>query len=88
MPNGFNVSKGDIVFFIPYAMGRMESLWGKDAEYFRPERWLDENGVFQQESPFKFTAFQVKFTELSTQSSISLKKLVTRFLNSVYLLLP
>ncbi|KAF0921843.1 hypothetical protein E2562_020307 [Oryza meyeriana var. granulata] len=58
LPNGFNVSKGDIVFFIPYAMGRMESLWGKDAEVFRPERWLDENGVFQHESPFKFTAFQ------------------------------
>uniref|UniRef100_A0A0E0M9Z3 Cytochrome P450 n=1 Tax=Oryza punctata TaxID=4537 RepID=A0A0E0M9Z3_ORYPU len=58
LPNGFNVSKGDIVFFIPYAMGRMESLWGKDAEAFQPERWLDENGVFQQESPFKFTAFQ------------------------------
>ena len=58
LPNGFNVSKGDIVFYIPYAMGRMESLWGKDAESFRPERWLDENGVFQQESPFKFTAFQ------------------------------
>uniref|UniRef100_J3N499 Cytochrome P450 n=1 Tax=Oryza brachyantha TaxID=4533 RepID=J3N499_ORYBR len=58
LPNGFNVSKGDIVFYIPYAMGRMEPLWGNDAEAFRPERWLDENGVFQQESPFKFTAFQ------------------------------
>lgn len=61
MPNGFSVSKGDGVFYMPYAMGRMEFLWGKDAEAFRPERWLDEHGVFQQESPFKFTAFQVKF---------------------------
>ncbi|CAL8991992.1 unnamed protein product, partial [Prunus brigantina] len=26
-------------------------------EEFQPERWLDENGLFQQESPFKFTAF-------------------------------
>lgn len=58
LPNGFHVSKGDIVFYVPYAMGRMEYLWGEDAEVFRPERWLDENGVFQQESPFKFTAFQ------------------------------
>uniref|UniRef100_A0A0E0M9Z8 Cytochrome P450 n=1 Tax=Oryza punctata TaxID=4537 RepID=A0A0E0M9Z8_ORYPU len=58
LPNGYNVGKGDIVFFIPYAMGRMENLWGKDAEAFRPERWLDENNIFQQESPFKFTAFQ------------------------------
>uniref|UniRef100_A0A0A9CE37 Uncharacterized protein n=1 Tax=Arundo donax TaxID=35708 RepID=A0A0A9CE37_ARUDO len=39
-------------------MGRMEYLWGEDAKVFRPERWLDENGEFQQESPFKFTAFQ------------------------------
>uniref|UniRef100_J3N498 Cytochrome P450 n=1 Tax=Oryza brachyantha TaxID=4533 RepID=J3N498_ORYBR len=58
LPNGFNVRKGDIVYFIPYAMGRMESLWGKDAEAFRPERWLDEHGAFQPESPFKFPAFQ------------------------------
>nr|CAB3475099.1 unnamed protein product [Digitaria exilis] len=58
LPNGFSVDKGDIVFYVPYAMGRMEYLWGEDAETFRPERWLDEHGQFQQESPFKFTAFQ------------------------------
>ncbi|KAL5224572.1 hypothetical protein ABZP36_011211 [Zizania latifolia] len=58
LPNGFNVRKGDVVFYIPYAMGRMQNLWGKDAEAFRPERWLDANGVFRPESPFKFTAFQ------------------------------
>nr|POF00434.1 cytochrome p450 [Quercus suber] len=27
-------------------------------EEFKPERWLDEDGLFRQESPFKFTAFQ------------------------------
>ncbi|KAG1362338.1 Cytochrome P450 704C1 [Cocos nucifera] len=58
LPNGFNVRKGDIVVYQPYAMGRMEYLWGKDAEFFRPERWLDDNGIFQPESPYKFTAFQ------------------------------
>ncbi|PVH37682.1 hypothetical protein PAHAL_5G057500 [Panicum hallii] len=58
LPDGFSVGKGDIVFYVPYAMGRMEYLWGEDAEAFRPERWLDDNGEFQQESPFKFTAFQ------------------------------
>ncbi|CAO2167368.1 unnamed protein product [Urochloa humidicola] len=58
LPGGFSVGKGDIVFYVPYAMGRMEYLWGEDAEAFRPERWLDDNGEFQQESPFKFTAFQ------------------------------
>ncbi|PRQ59915.1 putative abieta-7,13-dien-18-ol hydroxylase [Rosa chinensis] len=39
-------------------MGRMKFLWGDDAEEFRPERWLDHKGLFEQESPFKFTAFQ------------------------------
>nr|CAB3495450.1 unnamed protein product [Digitaria exilis] len=58
LPDGSSVSKGDIVFYVPYAMGRMEYLWGNDAEVFRPERWLDDSGEFQQQSPFKFTAFQ------------------------------
>ena len=44
--------------YMAYAMGRMRCIWGEDAGEFRPERWL-ENGVFQPESPFKFTAFQV-----------------------------
>uniref|UniRef100_M1DCB7 Cytochrome P450 monooxygenase n=1 Tax=Solanum tuberosum TaxID=4113 RepID=M1DCB7_SOLTU len=57
-PDGYNVKKGDMVAYPPYAMGRMKYLWGDDAEEFKPERWLDENGSFKQESPFKFTAFQ------------------------------
>ncbi|XP_055828234.1 cytochrome P450 704C1-like [Solanum dulcamara] len=57
-PDGFRVRKGDAVAYQPWAMGRMKSLWGDDAEDFRPERWFDENGFFRQESPFKFTAFQ------------------------------
>ncbi|CAN6240564.1 unnamed protein product [Urochloa humidicola] len=58
LPNGYAVKKGDIVNYLPYAMGRMDFLWGADAEEFRPERWLDDDGVFVPESPFKFTAFQ------------------------------
>ncbi|CAA0809517.1 cytochrome P450- family 704- subfamily A-polypeptide 2 [Striga hermonthica] len=57
-PDGFSVKKGNLVSYVPYSMGRMKSLWGEDAEEFRPERWLDENGVFRHESSFKFTAFQ------------------------------
>ncbi|KAK2653679.1 hypothetical protein Ddye_013535 [Dipteronia dyeriana] len=52
------VKKGQSVTYLPYAMGRMKYLRGDDAEEFRPERWLDESGRFQRESPFTFTAFQ------------------------------
>ncbi|KAK9141459.1 hypothetical protein Syun_010859 [Stephania yunnanensis] len=58
LPDGFSVKKGDMVAYQPYAMGRMKSIWGEDAEEFRPERWIDENGMFRGESSFKFTAFQ------------------------------
>ncbi|KAJ1272336.1 hypothetical protein BS78_06G194000 [Paspalum vaginatum] len=58
LPDGYAVKKGDMVNYQPYPMGRMKFLWGADAEEFRPERWLDDGGVFVPESPFKFTAFQ------------------------------
>ncbi|ONI25160.1 hypothetical protein PRUPE_2G285200 [Prunus persica] len=56
-PDGFSVKKGDIVGYHAYSMGRMKFIWGDDAEEFRPERWLDENGLVQQESSFKLIAF-------------------------------
>lgn len=59
LPDGFRIRKGDSISYQSYSMGRMEFIWGEDAEEFRPERWLDESGTFQAESPFKFTAFQV-----------------------------
>ncbi|CAI0401200.1 unnamed protein product [Linum tenue] len=57
-PDGFSVMKGDMVAYQPYAMGRMKAIWGDDCEQYKPERWLNDKGVFQPESPFKFTAFQ------------------------------
>ncbi|XP_050387864.1 cytochrome P450 704C1-like [Argentina anserina] len=56
-PDGFSVKKGELVVYQLYSMGRMRYIWGDDAEEFRPERWFDENGNFQEESPFKFIAF-------------------------------
>jgi cytochrome P450 len=68
LPNGYRVIKGDGMNYMIYAMGRMKCLWGEDAEEFRPERWL-VNGVFQQESPYKFVAFNVSITcaDISSQ---------------------
>ncbi|CAL9237048.1 unnamed protein product [Arabidopsis halleri] len=56
LPDGHRVSKGDNIYYIAYAMGRMTYIWGQDAEEFKPERWL-KDGVFQPESPFKFISF-------------------------------
>ncbi|KAL1806868.1 hypothetical protein ACET3Z_029936 [Daucus carota] len=57
LPDGYKLKKGDGVYYIAYAMGRMPHIWGDDAEVFRPERWLNSDGNFTPESPFKFIAF-------------------------------
>ncbi|KAK9989893.1 hypothetical protein SO802_030132 [Lithocarpus litseifolius] len=57
LPDGYNVNKEDMVAYQPYAMGKMKFIWGDDTEECKPERWLNEEGIFQPESPFKFTAF-------------------------------
>jgi cytochrome P450 len=56
--SGTQVKGGDSIAYIPYAMGRMHSIWGTDAEQFRPERWLDEEGKFVRADPFKYPVFQ------------------------------
>ncbi|CAM8917521.1 unnamed protein product [Rhodiola kirilowii] len=56
LPDGYKLRKGDDVYYMSYAMGRMPYIWGDDADDFKPERWI-ENGIFQNQSPFKFIAF-------------------------------
>ncbi|KAK7294228.1 hypothetical protein RJT34_17115 [Clitoria ternatea] len=56
LPDGHKLREGDGLYYLAYSMGRMSSIWGEDAEEFRPERWLN-NGIFQAESPFKFVSF-------------------------------
>ncbi|KAI4373580.1 hypothetical protein MLD38_011694 [Melastoma candidum] len=61
LPDGTFISGQTRVTYHPYAMGRMEQIWGPDATEFRPERWLRDsvNGpVFSPESPFKYPVFQ------------------------------
>ncbi|KAL3628328.1 hypothetical protein CASFOL_027374 [Castilleja foliolosa] len=57
LPDGRFVKKGTRVTYHPYAMGRMEDIWGTDCLECKPERWL-RDGVFVNESPFKFPVFQ------------------------------
>ncbi|GAB2233937.1 hypothetical protein Droror1_Dr00003167 [Drosera rotundifolia] len=57
LPDGTPVKKGDKVSYHPYAMGRMETIWGSDCETFRPERWL-RDGLFRPENPYRYPVFQ------------------------------
>ncbi|KAL2320607.1 hypothetical protein Fmac_029576 [Flemingia macrophylla] len=56
LPDGTRIGKGWFISYHTYAMGRLESVWGKDCGDFKPDRWL-QNGVFRGESPFRFPVF-------------------------------
>nr|TKS17932.1 cytochrome P450 CYP94A1 family protein [Populus alba] len=68
LPDGTVVKKGMRVCYHPYAMGRLEVLWGSDWEKFKPERWLEgaadganyRNGKwsFVGRDPYTYPVFQ------------------------------
>ncbi|XP_044466594.1 cytochrome P450 94A2-like [Mangifera indica] len=62
LPDGTVVKKGMRVAYHPYAMGRMEKLWGKDWSEFKPERWLkkeeDETWSFVGRDAYTYPVFQ------------------------------
>ncbi|EEF41421.1 cytochrome P450 94A2 [Ricinus communis] len=64
LPDGTPVKKGTRVTYHPYAMGRLEALWGADWVDFRPERWLlQQDGArkkwsFVGRDPFTYPVFQ------------------------------
>ncbi|XXG49376.1 hypothetical protein AAC387_Pa02g3579 [Persea americana] len=45
LPTGETVQPETKILIPLYAMGRMESIWGKDCLEFKPERWISESGV-------------------------------------------
>ena len=45
LPDGTVVRKGTRVTYHPYAMGRIEDVWGSDWAEFKPERWLEKDGL-------------------------------------------
>ncbi|KAK4396494.1 cytochrome [Sesamum angolense] len=58
LPDGSFVKRGTRVTYHPYAMGRMEEIWGSDCLEFKPERWLRNGVFFPHENPFKYPVFQ------------------------------
>ncbi|KAM0045267.1 putative cytochrome P450 [Helianthus debilis subsp. tardiflorus] len=57
LPDGTFVKRGSRVTYHPYAMGRMERIWGPDSLEFKPERWI-RDGEFKQESAYKYPVYQ------------------------------
>ncbi|KAK9068089.1 hypothetical protein SSX86_012200 [Deinandra increscens subsp. villosa] len=57
LPDGTFVGEGWFADCSVYAMGRMERIWGSDCREFKPERWLDGNGVYKRLDPFKYPVF-------------------------------
>ncbi|KAJ9565669.1 hypothetical protein OSB04_001635 [Centaurea solstitialis] len=57
LPSGHQVRKNTKIFLCPYAMGRMETIWGQDCLEFKPERWISEQGGIKHVPSHKFTAF-------------------------------
>ena len=49
-PDGTSLPKSSVVMWVPWAMGRSHEIWGKDADDFRPERWLlsDDKSIEQK----------------------------------------
>lgn len=63
LPEGTVVKKGDRIAYHPYAMGRIEEVWGSDWKEFRPERWLQEEEVggnwkFMARDTYTYPVFQ------------------------------
>ncbi|KAM7272836.1 hypothetical protein ACFE04_027500 [Oxalis oulophora] len=57
LADGTFVARGTRVTYHPYAMGRMDRVWGSDCLEFKPDRWLS-NGKFVAQCPFKYPVFQ------------------------------
>ncbi|KAL9256761.1 Alkane hydroxylase MAH1-like protein [Drosera capensis] len=58
LPTGHNVIPGKTLIIVPlYIMGRMTSIWGKDSQEFKPERWITEKGGIKHEPSHKFFTF-------------------------------
>ncbi|KAH8433934.1 cytochrome P450 [Aspergillus melleus] len=50
LPDGRHVPAGSIVGMNPYVIGRNRSVWGDDADVFRPERWLRDDAHETEEA--------------------------------------
>ncbi|OTA91869.1 hypothetical protein M434DRAFT_12745 [Hypoxylon sp. CO27-5] len=57
LPDGTFLPEKSIVFWCTWAMNRSKIGWGDDADSFRPERWLTEDGKLITKSAAEFPVF-------------------------------
>ncbi|KAI2627095.1 cytochrome P450 [Hypomontagnella submonticulosa] len=57
LPDGTFLPKKSIVFWCTWAMNRSRISWGDDADSFRPERWLSEDGKVITKSAAEYPVF-------------------------------
>jgi cytochrome P450 len=57
LPSGHRIDPNTRMLYCPYAMGRMESIWGEDFLEFKPERWISKIGRIMHVPSYKFIAF-------------------------------
>ncbi|OTB00887.1 hypothetical protein M426DRAFT_323891 [Hypoxylon sp. CI-4A] len=57
LPDGTYLPEKSIVFWCTWAMNRSKNSWGDDADSFRPERWLTEDGKLITKSAAEFPVF-------------------------------
>lgn len=56
LPDGTFLPKDTVLLWCTWAMNRSRLTWGKNANEFRPERWLD-NGNLITKTAFEFPVF-------------------------------
>jgi cytochrome P450 len=57
LPSGHRIDPNTKMVYCPYAMGRMESIWGEDCLEFKPERWISKEGRIVHAPSYKFITF-------------------------------
>ncbi|KAG2760278.1 hypothetical protein JG687_00010687 [Phytophthora cactorum] len=88
--DGTFVKKGTRVYIPSYTLGRMKSVWGRDASKFKPERWLMQDPwtgelTIRPVSAFQFVSFHAgPRTCLGMRFAMLEMKTVTAYMLSKY----
>lgn len=57
LPDGTHLPKTAVLVWCTWAMNRSRLIWGADADVFKPERWLLDNGTLISKSASGYPVF-------------------------------